>query len=75
MMQMFQKAHDKCYEKAGYFDCRCDREIISCLERARIAPSEAQAAAFRSAAITYFQSTICRSGVGWSLGRLGSLFG
>lgn len=23
--------HDRCYEKYGYFSCKCDKELLSCL--------------------------------------------
>ncbi|WP_126426761.1 phospholipase A2 family protein [Brevibacillus marinus] len=49
--------HDKCYQRHGYFSCRCDKKFRKCLREKRDLRSEKG----RKAAVmySYFQRSWC----------------
>lgn len=54
------QAHDQCYDRSGYFNCACDRELIARLPDAiRRTPTASGKAAGASVA-RYFQSAGCQ---------------
>jgi hypothetical protein len=53
------RIHDMCYDKRGYSDCSCDRELIDCLKSKRIWLTPKGRAAFAISA--YFKSAPCIS--------------
>lgn len=71
------QAHDNCYDKSGYFDCGCDRQVLSCLGGVKVASTAVEANSFRQAATAYFRAAGCRNpGGAWSLPRpLAAMFG
>jgi hypothetical protein len=66
------QAHDKCYDKNGYFNCDCDKNILECLQGVFISngPRREDQNAFKTAAMLYFRNAPCRSSGGsWSFFR------
>lgn len=52
--------HDQCYERKGYFNCACDRELIARLPDAIRRTNTASGKAAGASVARYFQSAGCQ---------------
>ena len=53
------RTHDQCYGRSGYFDCRCDRDLIRSMPGAIAATPSAGGKVAGAAAMAWFANSYC----------------